>query len=261
MRCVCGLSFSLSASLALSEPRRLPRRAVWARERSNLAGAPNCPIPEEAAFLCAPTLLAMPVEDPRTQQEIAQALLKAAPPPAGGGEFPVDCGTINFTVHRIPSNPEFVKCRPWANKQLLVNHAWESWGLEPYPGVLVRVTGSIDGVVDDNRAALEDVTEGLIKAAHIAKGWLFSTGLDFGVSGLVGSIVARNRHVCEAPLIGVAAWRTVQGKEQLMVTPKGGPAEKGDKRNYADAEPSADMDKISLQPNYTVRARAGPVSQ
>ena len=201
----------------------------------------------------------MPKEDPRTQEEAAAALLREASlassarmSTGGGGEFPVDYGTINFTVHRIPSNPEFVKCRPWANKQLLVNHAWETWGLEPYPGVLVRITGSLNDVPDEKRKGLEDVMEGVIKAAHVAKGWLFSTGLDFGVSSLVGSTVARNRHACEAPLIGVAAWRTVQGKDQLMFTPKGTLAAKGDKRNYADAEPSADMDKISLQPNYTV---------
>lgn len=210
----------------------------------------------------------MPVQDPRPATEAAAAVLEEASraqaqakakvtTPAllqrnnSMGEFPVDHGTINFIVHRIPSNPEFVKCRPTANKQLLVHHAWEKWGLEPYPGVLARVIGSIDGVADDKRGTLEDVVEGLIKAAHIAKGWLFSTGLDFGMAHMVGGLVARNRHVCESPLIGVAAWRTVQNKEQLEKNTKGLSARKGDKRVYADAKPSDDMDKISLQPNHT----------
>ena len=210
----------------------------------------------------------MPVQDPRPATEAAAAVLEEASraqaqakakvtTPAllqrnnSMGEFPVDHGTINFIVHRTPSNPEFVKCRPTANKQLLVHHAWEKWGLEPYPGVLARVIGSIDGVADDKRGTLEDVVEGLIKAAHIAKGWLFSTGLDFGMAHMVGGLVARNRHVCESPLIGVAAWRTVQNKEQLEKNTKGLSARKGDKRVYADAKPSDDMDKISLQPNHT----------
>ena len=166
--------------------------------------------------------------------------------------FPVDYGAINFTMHQTPSNPEFVKCRPWADKTKLVEYAWNEWGLEKTPGALIRITGSLEG----SQEHYEDVVEGIITAVNICEGWLFSTGLNFGIANLVGTILARNRHICNCPLIGVAAWRTVQAREQLLVDAKGRPAAKGAKRNYADGEPSPDMDKISLQPNHTVRMPA-----
>ena len=183
-------------------------------------------------------------KDPRTPDQAAEALMAsyrtgaaAAPSPTKAeGEFPVDAGTINFAVHRNPNNPEFIKCRPWADKELIVEHSWKQWGLDPTPGVLTRVTGSVAGLNGEEAERVEGIVEGLIKASHTASGWLFSTGLDFGVSNLVGGIVARNRHVCSSPLIGVAAWRTVQNREQLEVDTKGKPAAKGAKRNCKQAK-------------------------
>ena len=167
----------------------------------------------------------------------------------GSGTFPVDYGSVRFTAHSTPGNPEFVKCRPWVKKHLLIDHALSKWALDDHPGCLLRVTGSVAS--NKTAAHNEDVVLGIVQAAHIASAWILSTGLEFGIASLVGRVLNRNRHVCESPLIGIASWYSVQGCEQLESGAKGGTAEPGSKRNYSDVKPDANMATVSLQPNHT----------
>lgn len=169
--------------------------------------------------------------------------------------FPVDYGSIVFKMHRSDTNSEFIRCRPNANKRLIVNHAFKSWNL-PTPGVLMRVTGST--TADDSNTSSSDwqdkfdeALQGVLQAANTASAWLFSTGLDFGISSALGTALGRSRHHCDCPMIGFAQWQTVQGLDQLQKDAKGRPAGPGAKRAYTDCAPDADMSTVSLQAHHT----------
>ena len=76
----------------------------------------------------------------------------------------------------------------------------------------------------------EFLEEGVLDAASTAGAWLFSTGLDFGMASAAGTSLGRLRHHCDCPLVGFTDWGVVQGSEQLLRDPSGGPAGHGAKR-------------------------------
>ena len=169
--------------------------------------------------------------------------------------FPVDHGTIDFKMHRSDTASEFIRCRPNVDKRLIVNHAFDEWKLKA-PGVLMRVTGS--STVDPMESSpiewqekFDEAITGVLQAASTASGWLFSTGLDFGMGNALGMAVGRARQNCDCPLIGFAEWLAVQGLDQLQKDGKGRPAEPGAKRPYTDCAPDEDMSTVSLQAYHT----------
>lgn len=62
-------------------------------------------------------------------------------------------------------------------------------------------------------------------------------------------MIGAERHRCQAPLIGVSSWSSVQGRGQIH-SPAAAQL-KGGKRKYRDAQPDADMSTVSLQPVHT----------
>jgi hypothetical protein len=157
----------------------------------------------------------------------------------------INYGTINFTLHNTTENAEFVLVEQDTRLHDVASHMIEEWGLEK-PGIILRVTGTLDAREAED---MEDVLEGVVHSASEANGFIFSAGLDFGISSLIGNIIAAERHRCQAPLIGVSSWVSVQGRDQLHNS-KAAPA-KGGKRKYEDGKPDADMSTISLQPVHT----------
>jgi hypothetical protein len=163
-------------------------------------------------------------------------------------DFPVDEGTIDFIQHRLPFKAEFIQVRPWVDKKRIVSHMSSKWHMGSTPGAVVRVCGS---VTNSNHDALEEVLEGIAKAAHATHAWLFSTGLDFGIASVLGQALSRNRHKCNSPLIGVASWDSVQGHNQILKDAKGMPAMPGDKRIYVDQMPDDNFSTVQLQADHT----------
>lgn len=162
-------------------------------------------------------------------------------------QFP-DLGTIDFTQHKLPFKAEFLQVRPWVDKQRITSHMDEEWQLGHMPGALIRVCGS---VANANQDRLEEVLNGIVHASSDSSAWLFSTGLDFGIAAVVGQALSRNRHKCDSPLIGIASWYSVQGREQLLKDSKGDQAVRGDKRVYLDQEPDSNMSTVQLQPDHS----------
>lgn len=152
-------------------------------------------------------------------------------------------GSIQFTMHNTDAS-EFLVCDEKTPKEDLARAMKDDWRLEK-PGLLVRVTGAVDYSNAEVVESLQAVLEGVVYAVSAAHGYLFSTGLGFGMASLVGSTIARERHRCQAPLIGVASWSSVQGREQLSGVVKGA------KFKYRDTRPDSDNSTISLEPVHT----------
>ena len=162
--------------------------------------------------------------------------------------FPVDEGVIDFIQHRLPFKAEFIQVRPHVDKKLIVSHMSSKWLMGNAPGAVLRVCGS---VANSNGEVLEEVFEGIAKAAQASSAWIFSTGLDFGVASVLGQALSRNRHKCSSPLIGVASWDSVQGRNQLLSDGKGAPAMPGDKRIYVDVMPDDNYSTVQLQSDHS----------
>ena len=120
--------------------------------------------------------------------------------------------------------------------QLMMSH------LKP-PGVLLSVVGSARNFnvpVDQ----LSGIGKGLVKAASLADAWILTGGLDSGIMRWLGETLALQRHRCASPLIGVASWANVHGRDQLL---KPG---RGLKRAYHLDRPPSETD-APLEPNHT----------
>ena len=156
-----------------------------------------------------------------------------------------DFGTVQFTTHNTTHNAELIITNEATPKITVASAICEAWDLDR-PGLLLRVTGSVD--YSSDLSAMESVLEGVVYAVSSANGFIFSTGLDFGMASLIGSTIDRERHRCQAPLIGVASWSSVQGRDQLLPS-KG--AAKGSKRKYADTQPDDNLSTVSLQSVHT----------
>jgi hypothetical protein len=164
-------------------------------------------------------------------------------------EFPVDWGAIDFSQHKGPFKAEFIQVRPWVDKKLIIRHMDDQWQLGLSPGALFRITGNVDNL--ENGEKLENILSGVALASEYSKAWLFSTGLDFGVASSIGHMLARCRHKCAAPLIGVASWNSVQGRDQILVDTHGEAALRGSKRIYNDMSPDENMSTVQLQPEHS----------
>jgi hypothetical protein len=174
-----------------------------------------------------------------------------APSTASKGEMPselLDHGSIDFKLHNTGSAAEFIKIAPSMSKDDIVKYALDGWDLNADPTMLLRISGS----EPDRMTEAKEVIEGAIMASHTTNAWIFCAGLDFGLPSIVGQVMQLRRHACEAPLIGVVSFQSVQKNEQLGMNAKGtAPATPGAKRSYTDGKPDPDMSTVSLQPNHT----------
>ena len=182
------------------------------------------------------------------REDLEQATTQATAPGVAAANLKqsfIDYGSINFTLHNTTENAEFVLTTPVTELKDVARHMIDEWGLER-PGILLRVTGSLQV---DEIEEMEDVLEGIVHSASEANGFIFTGGLDFGIASLIGQIISRERHRCQAPLIGVSSWSAVQGRDQIFS--RTSTFAKGGKRKYQDAQPDADMSTVSLQPVHT----------
>ena len=162
--------------------------------------------------------------------------------------FPVDWGNIKWADHARAGKCELVQVRATANKRQIVDHMADVWQLGYAPGSLIRVTGSLPNADPE---AIVEIFGGLVQAADMSNAWLFSAGLDFGISSVVCDVISSNRHRCSAPLIGVASWSSVQGRDQLLYDTKGDLAQPGSKRSYRDQNPDLDLGTVQLSSGHS----------
>ena len=163
----------------------------------------------------------------------------------------IDFGSISFTQHNTGVQAEFVLARGDVVQSDVAQFMKGSWGLK-HPCMLLRAVGSIDPEEVDVENQ-EAVLKGIVYAVSKAKGFLLTNGLNFGLASLIGSCISRERHRCQCPLIGVASWASVQGREQIVSEEEmlDGVDVKGLKRKYKDGKPEPDMSTVSLQPVHT----------
>ena len=118
----------------------------------------------------------------------------------------LDHGSIDFRMHTVDSAAEFVRVKIDASKQGLAQHALNVWEL-PKPTIVLRVSGSTkDAKGEDVKnpgsskhvlGEQRDVVRGLVMAAGTTQAWIFCSGLDFGMSSLVGQVCMHACvHVC-----------------------------------------------------------------
>ena len=159
----------------------------------------------------------------------------------------IDHGSIEFTMHHTAQHAEYLLAKDDVSTSHIAKYMQNTWDLSR-PGMLCRVVGTMGSGSGAAPAPNNDLLEGIVHAVSHANGYIFTNGLNFGVTGFVGDCIGKQRHRCQAPLIGVASWASVQGREQLMQdTDKAG----GRKRKYRDAKPDSSMSTVSLQSVHT----------
>ena len=126
---------------------------------------------------------------------------------------PIDYGVANFIHHRRTAKADFLRVPSDVDARHLLRFMQNSWRL-PRPGILLQITGSAQGF-DLPNAMVPPITQGVVHAAMTANAWIVTGGLDSGVMALVGSAVARHKHKCKGPLLGVAPWRAVRSRDHL----------------------------------------------
>jgi hypothetical protein len=63
----------------------------------------------------------------------------------------------------------------------------------------------------------KDFKSGLIKAAKAANAWITTSGLNIGVSKLVGDAISEAISADNVALIGIATWGGIDNNEVLIV--------------------------------------------
>ncbi|XP_063680838.1 transient receptor potential cation channel subfamily M member 2-like isoform X3 [Bolinopsis microptera] len=128
-------------------------------------------------------------------------------------------GEIDFLHADNDVLPLYLRCDMEVDVVELGNLLLDKWAM-PLPNLLISVFGGhskFDSKKMNYLAAESDIKEGLVKAARDTKGWLFTSGVNHGVSNLVGDAVAMKRSFVNAiPVIGVNSWGAVANSNDLI---------------------------------------------
>lgn len=95
--------------------------------------------------------------------------------------------------------------------QLMQSIAVDLWRLKE-PKVLISVTGGAEDFAM-SRVDNEQLMQGLMQVAIETSVWFVTGGTEAGIMKLVGD--ARKQYAADAPLIGVASWDVLTGKEEI----------------------------------------------
>ncbi|XP_063680847.1 transient receptor potential cation channel subfamily M member-like 2 isoform X3 [Bolinopsis microptera] len=130
--------------------------------------------------------------------------------------FPTNAyGEIDFLNAENDVLPLYLRCDMDVKVEDLGNLLLKMWGI-PRPNLLISVFGGHSKFDSKKMGAESEVKEGLVKAAKDSKAWVFTSGVDHGVSNLVGDAVAMKRSfVNSIPVIGVNSWGAVYNNHEL----------------------------------------------
>lgn len=144
-----------------------------------------------------------PKSEPSNFIRVAPELLKSAP----------KTGTLK-SVGNLNSKGSFhsaVSTRSWALPQLLAFFAERVWCIKP-PKLLISLIGSTTdfemNVIERNQILNE-----VMNVAKETDAWITSIGLDSGIAKHVGE--AKRATGIKVPLIGIAPWGLVEGRQAL----------------------------------------------
>ncbi len=125
------------------------------------------------------------------------------------GGTPANWGKLNFARGRVAN---FLSFSDTTSEALLANIFQRHWRI-PSPDAIISITGGAQDFVLTPQ--LHSVfKKGLVDAVSCANVWMVTGGTDSGVMKLVGNTMASVGH--KRPLIGVAAWGVVNGREKLV---------------------------------------------
>ena len=149
-----------------------------------------------------------------------------------------DFGSLSFlSGARMAS---FLTVSDTASTAMLSHFLEKYWAL-PRPDVLISVTGSALSL--QLTSQLQRVFDrGLVAAASVTKAWIFTGGTDSGVMKLVGE--AMHKYGLDVPVVGVAPWGAIQGRELLENC-------KGEQIDYQKSKPNSARMEVRLNPHHT----------
>ena len=147
-----------------------------------------------------------------------------------------DFGTVSFLSGSRAAR--FIRVSDSTSCAALSHFLEKFWRL-PRPDIVISVTGSAATL--QLTATLQRVFDrGLATAAAMTNAWIFTGGTDSGVMKLVGE--AMHKYGLDVPLVGVAPWGAVLGRQQLAGC-------RGEKVDYRAGQPS--MLGARLNPYHT----------
>ncbi|PAA59515.1 hypothetical protein BOX15_Mlig017223g1 [Macrostomum lignano] len=125
-------------------------------------------------------------------------------------------GVIEFASGPHPTMARYIRVAEDTDPALLLHVLTNVWRL-PLPKLVLSVHGGMQNFELQPRLR-QLALSGLLKAAKTTDAWLISTGLDNGVSRLVGEAIgeearARENRVCA---IGIAPWGVIRDRDQLL---------------------------------------------
>ncbi|KAL5258514.1 hypothetical protein ACHWQZ_G009114 [Mnemiopsis leidyi] len=125
-------------------------------------------------------------------------------------------GEIDFLHAENDVLPLYLRCDMEVDVADLGTLLLDKWAM-PLPNLLISVFGGHSKFDSKKIVAESVIKEGLVKAARDTKAWLFTSGVNHGVSNLVGDAVAMKRSfVNSIPVIGVNSWGAVSNSNELV---------------------------------------------
>ena len=130
--------------------------------------------------------------------------------PADTAGLAISSGTVTFGSegHRNNST-QFAVLEEDATAEQVLDLLQSKWRLKD-PSVVLSLTGGSGSLALDPRQE-RTVLRGLAQAVRVANAWIFTAGLDEGVSGLVG-----HKSMGSCPLIGIAPFNHVRHHEDFL---------------------------------------------
>ncbi|XP_063677465.1 transient receptor potential cation channel subfamily M member-like 2 isoform X3 [Bolinopsis microptera] len=174
-------------------------------------------------------------------------------------------GHINFTKVEADVLPKYLRFQHDTDIKLIRELIKDKWNL-PKTYLIMVVIGGLGGLIVETdavndahgngfrryshkkRELIEKIKDGLVEAALSTQAWIITSGVDSGVSKLVGEAVGTRRTFTQTiPTLGVAAWGTIRDRNQLEYDSCEGlfPA------NYTVTEGSRMSGQIALDHNHT----------
>ncbi|KAL5258667.1 hypothetical protein ACHWQZ_G009211 [Mnemiopsis leidyi] len=130
-------------------------------------------------------------------------------------------GELDFAItdNDVFPVPRYLRCQNDVEIEKLGDLFLKRWAI-PSPNLLISVFGGHSKFDSKKLPTVATIKEGLVKAAKDTKAWLFTSGVDNGVSSLVGEAVASKRSfVNYIPVIGVNSWGAVYDNKELIEKP------------------------------------------